>query len=128
MKQENHNSLCPGKDYGSPRLQSWVVHDIKKVYSIWICTSPPAYSRNTITAYRLEPINVFGNVPTNPSKYNVLEFVIVCLSDDFEKVGNETVEFLNVLLSTKLAATEKKAILESQFNIKITEKFGKINY
>lgn len=99
--------------------------DIKKVYSIWICTSPPAYCQNTITAYRLEPINVFGNAPTNPSKYDVLEFVVVCLSDDFENVGNETVEFLNVLLSTKLAAIKKKAILENQFNIKITEKFGK---
>lgn len=72
----------------------------------------------------MKPTDVFGDVQTTTSN-ELFKCIVICLGDDYEKVENDTLKLLNVLFSFKLTATEKKAILENQFNIKITEEFRK---
>ncbi len=45
---------------------------IKKGYSIWVCTNPPKYRRNTITSYSMNERNIVGKVAEQRESYDLL--------------------------------------------------------
>lgn len=93
--------------------------NLKKVYSIWICMNTPKYAENTITEYSIKPTNRYGNFSGN-ARYDLLSVIMVCIGENEQK-GNELHKMLNVLLSDKISATEKEHILETQYNIPMTQ-------
>lgn len=96
--------------------------DIKKVYSIWICMDCPNYAKNTITRYGITQENLLGNFPKDKTRYDLLETVMVCLSDDIaSEDGLRLHRLLGILLSSKLNVSEKKNILEEEYNIPMTK-------
>jgi len=54
--------------------------EIKKVYSVWICTTPPKGWENTITRYRMTEENVIGKVKQNAAHYDLLTVVMIHLA------------------------------------------------
>ena len=93
--------------------------DIKKVYSIWLCMEPPKKYANTITEYSMEEKNIFGEF-TGIENYDLLSVLIIRLcTDENVDCENQLINMLNVLLSTKLKAEQKKEILEKEHQMKM---------
>lgn len=94
---------------------------IKKVYSIWVCTNPPKYRRNTITAYSMNEQNIVGNVADQREDYDLLTVLTVCLGGSADKNYEGLLKMLDVLLSRQIDSEKKKKILQSEFDISMTK-------
>ena len=94
---------------------------VQKVYSIWICMNPPKERNNTITKYSLSEENCVGSVKEEKEYYDLMTAVMICLGTQDETTENDLLRLLDVLLSSDKKATEKKAILERDFKIPMTE-------
>ncbi len=95
---------------------------VKKVYSIWICTNPPKYRRNTITAYSMTERQLVGKATEQKENYDLLTVLTVCLGGT---AGDENyqglLKMLGVLLSDQVLPGEKKEILEKEFDVAMTK-------
>lgn len=102
--------------------------NIKKVYSIWLCMQPPMKYANTITEYSMEEKNIYGEF-TGKENYDLLSVLVIRLcTDNNVQCENQLINMLNVLLSTKLKAEQKKEILESEHQMKMSiDEKGEVN-
>ena len=95
---------------------------IKKVYSIWVCTNPPKYRRNTITAYSMNEKNIVGEVAEQRENYELLTVLTIGLGGSHgDKNYEGLLKMLEVLLSDEVLPEEKKKILKSEFDIAMTK-------
>ena len=100
-----------GKEEFSIREHEY--NKIKKVYSIWICPSAPDYCANTITTYKMAQELIHGKIADRyistwkNNRFDLLEVVVIC-TDERKKTDNDLIGMLNVLLSNKLSASQKK--------------------
>jgi len=96
---------------------------ICKVYSIWICLSPPEHHKNTITRYRITEENIVGHVREAVENYDLMTVIVLGLGSPDEAEGENTdiLRLLSVLLSSELKDSEKKQILREEYAIPITE-------
>lgn len=108
--------------YGTEFTQSHY-GDIKKVYSIWICSNPPKNRENSITSYSLTEKNIIGNVKEQTENYDLMTAVMICLGSADNENSRRVLKLLEVLLSSKVQAEEKKQILRDEFDIKMTQTF-----
>jgi hypothetical protein len=102
--------------------------NIRKVYSIWICTEAPQYARNTINRYCIKEENVVGNYKIDSEKYDLINMILLCLDKDGEDVKNgnsEILKLLRVLLSEYMSTDKRKDILTGDFEIDYKRDFGK---
>ena len=95
--------------------------NIRKVYSIWICSNPPKKRENTITRYFIQEEDLVGKVSERKENYDLLTVVMICLghADDDNYTG--VLKLLGVLLSSEKEAEEKKKILQDDFDIAMTK-------
>lgn len=103
--------------------------DIKKVYSIWICTDVPEKIANTISEYKITKEDVYGEVKEK-EYYDLLTVVMIRLSgkENAEK-GNELIKMLTTLFSHTLDAEEKKKKLDKEFGMRMTQELkGEIKH
>ena len=90
---------------------------IKKVYSIWICMQAPKYAQNTITAYNIQPKDIFGHY-TGKARYDLLSAIMVRIGDDDNDLNsNSLTSMLSVLLSKDKKPAEKEKCLSEKFGI-----------
>ena len=94
---------------------------IQKVYSVWICMNPPKERNNTITEYSLTEKQHVGKVKEREEYYDLMNAIMICLGKRVEEAENELLHMLDVLLTSDKKAEEKKAILENEFQIPMTE-------
>lgn len=100
---------------------------IQKVYSIWLCMDPPKKRKETITRYSIQEETVYGNATENRENYDLLNVIIICLGEPLQKVASDDtlparlVYLLEVLFSATVTADIKKYILETEYNIPMTE-------
>lgn len=94
---------------------------IAKVYSIWICPSPPQDHQHTITRYRMTEENVVGNVREPVSHYDLMTVIMLGLGDPEDIQDDNILRLLSVLLMPKIDDAEKKRILQDEFAIPMTE-------
>ena len=99
--------------------------NIKKVYSVWVCTNPPEYIQNSITRYLICEETVEGDAKLENKDYDLLTVIIICLGDltdkeSYKKVNNRLLKLLNILLSKALSVQEKKELLVNEFDIPMT--------
>lgn len=94
---------------------------LKKVYSIWICSNPPRYRKNTITAYSINERNLVGNVAEKEENYDMLTVLVVCLGGPGDENYRGILKMLDVLLSDKILPEEKKTILKNEFDVAMTK-------
>lgn len=98
---------------------------IKKVYSIFICMNPPKYRENSINSYSITEKIIVGDVREEPSHYDLLSAVMICLSSDPDKQVSGVLRLLNVLLSAETPPEKKKQILQNDFKIPMTQNVEK---
>ena len=100
--------------------------DIKKVYSIWICMNSPQYAENTMTAYSIQPNDLFGHFPKDKCRYDLMTVVMIRLSKKVLTGGQSRLHrLLGTLFSALSTFEEKKKILEEEYNIPLDEEFGR---
>ena len=103
---------------------------IKKVYSIWICPKVPKYVANTITVYKMTQQMICGTVTKRyenrwkSNRYDLLEVVVIC-TDENEQTDDKLIGMLNILLSNRLSAEEKKKKLHEEYEIETSSELGK---
>lgn len=94
-------------------------NNIKKVYSLWICTDAPNYAKNTITEYKIEQEKIFGDFQGNP-RYDILNVTFMCLGNANETDTPSFLSMLSVALGNHIEVEEKKKRLEEDFGIPMT--------
>ncbi|SFQ07125.1 hypothetical protein SAMN02910358_00614 [Lachnospiraceae bacterium XBB1006] len=110
--------------------------NIKKVYSIWICMNTPNITKDekkqvadAIVKYSIKPEVVY--VDGNPEdvyigRYDLFtSFFIHLRADETETSKNKLIGMLTVLLSIKKSTSEKKAILENDYGMKMSKEVEK---
>ena len=94
---------------------------IRKVYSIWVCTHPTKEFQNTLIRYSIRPEQLIGNAVEKSENYDLMSVVTICLGEPGTENYTGIVKFMDVLLSSSRAATEKKKILEEEFGVAMNE-------
>ena len=92
---------------------------IKKVYSIWICSNPPASHRSTITRYKISEENVIGAVKENKQHYDLMNIIMLCLGNG-DKETDTVIGLLETLLTCKVDSQNRIEILEKEYDIKMS--------
>ena len=101
-----------GKEFTKSNYQ-----DIRKVYSIWLCTSVPKKMEYTIARYKMSKSDIYGNVPDG-EYYDLLEAIIICLGDESNKSnGTKLHQLMSTLLSESMEPEQKKSVLKQEFKI-----------
>lgn len=95
--------------------------NVKKVYSIWICTNPPKNRQNTIMRYRLAEERVIGGAAEPMENYDLLSVIMLCLGASDGEDRDGILRMLSVLLSNEIGAAEKRAILQDDYDIHMTQ-------
>ena len=88
--------------------------NIKKVYSIWICTNPPKSKKSTITSYSFAEKNLVGNVKEKIENYDLMTSVMICLGEADDKNNDGILRLLEVLLLSETQPEGKKRILQDE--------------
>ena len=97
--------------------------NIKKVVSIWVCTTPPKGRENTITSYSITEKNLIGAVEEPVENYDLMTAVMICLGGSNSRGEADVLKLLDVLFSTETGAEEKRHILQKDFDIPMTQSF-----
>ncbi|MFR5058562.1 hypothetical protein [Faecalimonas umbilicata] len=98
--------------------------DLKKVYSIWLCFNSPKKVGNAISRYFLQKEDILGHIELNPSVYDKLEIVQICLNENAYEYEDELIRLLNTVFSTRKSFNEIETIVESEYNIPMNDSFG----
>ncbi len=115
-----HCSRMISAQYGTEFIHS-EYQKIKKVYSIFVCMTPPKKRQNSITRYRLVEENLIGNVREPVRNYDLLSVVMLCLGGAGGENYEGVLKLLDVLLSSEAGITEKRQVLQDDFDIPMTE-------
>lgn len=115
MISRQHGQHFDGKDYSG----------IRKVYSIWIVMNAPKKMQNTINRYTITEENVVGNYQEKPENYDLMTVVMIHLGKDRGEDSEGLLRMLGVLLGNEIDQSEKKRVLEEEFDIKMTETIEK---
>ena len=91
------------------------------MYSIWVCTHPTKEFQNTLIRYSIRPEQLIGNAVEKSENYDLMSVVAICLGEPGTENYTGIVKFMDVLLSSSRAATEKKKILEEEFGVAMNE-------
>ena len=95
--------------------------DIKKVYTIWICTDPPEYRKNSIYRTSVMMKGRSGRMGRLIKGYGLQRTVFVLLGDEEEKEAEGVLRLLDVLFRSEKSSEERKRILEEEFDIVMNE-------
>jgi len=93
---------------------------IEKVYSIWFCSNPPQKRQNTIREITLGQRAVYGDSDIDETVTDLMCGILVNLGDASRDAGNPILRLMNVLLSDRMPAKDKKTILHEEFDIAMT--------
>jgi hypothetical protein len=115
MISRQHGTVFMKSDYGK----------IKKVYSIWICTTPTLEQEYSITRYKMTEENLLGQVKAPKKNYDLLDVVMICLGQKKYTELTGLLRLLNMALLDKLNGSEKRRIMATEFNIEITPELEK---
>lgn len=116
MISTQHGPIFKKSEYGK----------IRKVYSIWVCTKPSDEFQNKLTRYSICPEQLIGNATEKSENYDLMSVVTICLGKPDSENYTGILKFLDVLLSSSRAATEKKKILEEEFGVAMSEELEEV--
>ena len=94
--------------------------NIKKVYSIWVCTDPPKSRVNTMTRYRIAEEPVIGDAREDPRHYDLMNAVLLCLGSTSEE-SRGVFKLLETLLTDEKSKIQKDRIVEDEFGITMSD-------
>lgn len=94
---------------------------IGKVNEILFVVYPTKEFQNTLIRYSIRPEQLIGNAVEKSENYDLMSVVTICLGESGTENYTGIVKFMDVLLSSSRAATEKKKILEEEFGVAMNE-------
>ncbi len=94
---------------------------LKKVYSIWICMDPPKRKENTINRYRLVEEHLVGEATEPTENFDLISVIMICLGKPEGEAYQGILRMLDVLFSNETSVTEKRKILQDEYNIPMTQ-------
>ena len=106
--------------YGTEFVKS-NYQNVQKVYSIWTCLDVPKEWENTIALYHIVEENLMGQTREQLKNYDLLTAVLVGLGKPDGENYDGVLKMLGALFSGENSITEKKRILEQDFDIPMTE-------
>ena len=83
--------------------------------------NPPKNRRNTITQYSIQEKHIIGEAVEQIRNYDLMSAVMICLGDEDDKNYGGLLKFLEVLLSEEKSPETKKEILETEFDVPMTQ-------
>lgn len=100
--------------------------NIKKVYSIWICTDVPAKRKNSIERYSLHKEMILGN-SDDDNRYDLLSAIIVNVGKpcDNDIVDSRMLNVLSILIDSKMGAMKKISLLRDKYDVPVTKEIEK---
>jgi hypothetical protein len=96
-------------------------HEIRKVYSIWLCMNPPNKEKNSITRYDVSEETVKGCVKRPKKSFDLLSVIMVYLGEAYRDNYDDIIGLLSPLLSNQMPQEEKCNILEEKYGIAMTK-------
>lgn len=96
--------------------------NVKKVYSIWICTETSQKRANCIEKYSIKKEMLCGENSDSP-RYDLLSAVIINLSKyhDYSNTDNKLIHFLTDLFNEEIPGNKKIDLLEKEYHLRLTE-------
>lgn len=100
--------------------------NIKKVYSIWICTETAQKRANTIEQYSIAKEMLLGTDVDSP-RYDILSAIIINISKthNCSGVDNKLICMLTDLFNEDINADEKITLLNTKYGISMTQEVKK---
>ena len=130
MDFNSHYPLTSRAEYYSARLISSQKDreftdshygDIKKVYSIWVCTNPSKYRENTIYITSVMMKERSGRMSRPINGYGLQRTAFIMLGNEEKKEVKGVLRLLDVLFRSDKDVEERKRILEEEFHIVMNE-------
>lgn len=114
-------SAQQGVEFTTDRDDPVKYGNIKKVYSIWICTETSQNRANSIEKYDLRRTFLAGMNEDTP-RYDIMNAVLVNISRTHDTGGtdNELIRLLTDLFDERLSGAEKVGRLKSDYGLKTT--------
>lgn len=94
---------------------------IGATYQLTIYKESYGQTSNPLTQYRLAEKHLVGKATEPAANYDLLSVIMLCLGGRGRATYSGVIRLLDVLLSSDIAETEKRYILESNYNIPMTE-------
>ena len=100
--------------------------NIKKVYSIWLCTETAQKRANTIEKYGINREFIVGSNSDKP-RYDIMNAVLINISGkhDTGNTDNELIKMLTDLFDERIDGAEKVKRLNNTYGLKLTKEVGK---
>ena len=97
--------------------------NIKKVYSIWLCTEAAQARANSIELYDLNRSFLCGSNADDP-RYDILNAIIIYISEKHDpgNTDNEMIRMLTDLFDERINGAEKIKKLKSVYGLNMTRK------
>ena len=95
--------------------------NIKKVYSIWLCTEAAQTRANSIEIYDIDRKFLHGSNADDP-RYDILNAIIIYISEkhDTENTESKMIRMLTDLFDERINGAEKIKKLKSEYELNIT--------
>lgn len=106
-----------GREFVPPHYEN-----IKKVYSIWVCSQPPASEHDAITKYFVGQEYLKGHSSAQHREYDLLSVIIINLNDKISENPNSMVDLLSIALSDTINYRQKVKVMNNNYNITMTRK------
>ena len=96
--------------------------NIKKVYSIWLCTEAAKTRANSIEIYDINRRFLYGSNSDSP-RYDILNAIIIYISEkhDSEKAENRLIRMLTYLFDEQVNVADKVRNLKTVYGLKVTK-------
>ena len=98
--------------------------DIKKVYSIWVCSNSPNYIGNAISIYDIQKRDIVGKAPEDKLNYDKMSVVMIYLNPNVPRKKG-FFDVMNTLLSPTMDIERKKYILWNEYQIPMEKGYVK---
>lgn len=101
--------------------------NLKKVYSIWICTETSQKKANSIERYKISRSVIPEEKKGVEPRYDLIEAIIVNISESHNTEGSKSdlINFLTDLFNEEIGSEEKICLLKSRYKLPTTKEFEK---
>lgn len=101
--------------------------NIKKVYSIWICTETSQKRANSIEKYDIRRDFLVGHNDDSP-RYDILNAILINISEkhDIADTDNETIKLLTDLFNERISGKDKVTILQKNYGLPMTREYKEV--
>lgn len=116
-----------GKEFTTHKDDPIKYGNIKKVYSIWICTETAQKRANSIEKYDIKRDFLVGYNNDNP-RYDILTAILINISEKHDTAGtdNETIKLLTDLFDERMTGEVKAARLQENYGLSMTREYEEV--